>query len=85
MDSYKHSSLLKCICCGVAVLFLSAELGPGAYHAVCDPCRAHIGHLSKHNHQEEHRPFNAGGGIRSVILSTSTSTIAPSGDFFLTS
>lgn len=85
MDSYKSSSFLKCICCGVAVLFLGAEMGPGIYQALCHHCHEHIGHLAKHTHQEEHRPFNAGGGIRSVILSTSTSTIAPSGDFFVTS
>jgi hypothetical protein len=85
MNSYKHSSLLKCISCGVAILFLGAELGPGAYDALCDPCRAHINHLSKHNHQEEHRPFNVANGIRSVIVSTTTATATTAGNFFLTS
>ncbi len=82
MELYKSSSLMKCICCGVALLFLSAEMGPSVYHALCHHCHQRIGHLPKHTHQEEHRPFNIGGGIRSINVSTSTSTITPSGDFF---
>jgi len=66
----------------VAILFLSAEVTPSAYHALCQHCHTHIGHLAKHTHQEEHRPFNAGGGIRNIIVGTSTTTVAPSGDFF---
>ena len=85
MDSYRSSSLMKCLCCGVAIFFISAEMGPTIYQALCHHCHEHMGHLAKHTHQEEHRPFNVANGIRSVILSTSTSTIAPSGDFFLTS
>ena len=81
MDSYRSSSLLKCISCGVAVLFLSAEMGPGIYQALCHHCHAHVGHLAKHTHQEEHWPFNAGSGLRSIAVSAGTSAIARSGDF----
>lgn len=82
MGLYKSSSLMKCICCGVAILFLSAEMGPNVYDALCQHCHEHLGHLAKHTHQEERRPFNAGSGIRNVIVSTNTATTTLSGDLF---
>lgn len=83
MDSYKSSSFLKCVCCGVAILFFSAEIGPSVYYAFCGNCHDHIGHLSKHTHQEDHRPSNPGSGERAIMVGTSTTSTGTLTGYFL--
>lgn len=83
MDSYKHSSILKCICCGVALLFLGAEMGPTIYQAFCHHCHEHVGHLAKHTHQEEHHPLNPGSGDRPIMVGTATTSTGTLSGHFL--
>ena len=83
MDSYKSSSFLKCVCCGVAILFFSAEVTPSVYHALCVDCHGHVGHLPKHTHQEDHRPLNPGSGDRPVMVGTATTSTGTLSGYFL--
>jgi hypothetical protein len=83
MDSYKSSSFLKCIACGVTIFFLGAELVPSIYQALCDQCQGHAGHLPKHTHEEGHRPFNPDSGERTIMVGTATTSTGALSGYFL--